>query len=75
MEIAAPLVMGYLGRQKKSQSGFDTGGVGGLLTGLAGSANKDSSFDLSDVIGMVTGGDNQKNDLGDVAGKILGKLF
>ena len=75
MEIAAPLVMGYLGRQKRSQGGFEKGGIGGLLTGLAGSANRDSSFDLTDVIGMVTGGQDQKNDLGDVAGKILGKLF
>lgn len=75
MEIAAPLIMGYLGRQKRSQGGFDNGGIGGLLTGLAGSANRDSSFDLTDVIGMVTGGQDQKNDLGDVAGKILGKLF
>ena len=73
MEIAAPLVMGYLGKQKKSQSGFDTGGIGSLLTGLAGKANQDSSFDLTDVI--VTSGGDQKNDLGGVAGKILGKLF
>lgn len=75
MEMAAPLVMGYLAKQKKSQGGFDTGGIGSMLTGLAGSANKDSSFDLTDVIGMVTSGGEQKNDMGGIAGKILGKLF
>lgn len=75
MEIAAPLVMGYLARQKKTQSGFDAGGIGSMLTGLAGTANKASSFDLTDVIGMVTGGGNQKNEGADIAGKILGKLF
>ena len=75
LEIAAPLVMGYLGRQKQSQSGFDTGGIGNLLKGLAGTANNESSFDLKDLIGMVAGGSDKKNDLDDITGKILGKLF
>ena len=75
LEIAAPMVMGYLGRQKKSKSGFDAGAVGGLLSGLAGSADKDSSFDLTDVFGMIGGSSNQKGGLGDITGKILGKLF
>lgn len=73
-EIAAPLVMGYLGKQKKTQSGFDAGGIGGLLSGLASQANNDSSFDLTDVIGMV-GGSGQKGGLGSIAGKFLGGLF
>ncbi len=76
-EIAAPLVMGYLGKQKRSQSsGFDAGGIGGLLAGLANQANDDSSFDLTDVIGMFAGGNKgSQGGLGNVAGKILGGLF
>ncbi len=74
-EIAAPLVMGYLGKQKRNQSGFDAGGIGGLLSGLANQANNDSSFDLTDVIGMFGNSGNQKGGLGNVAGKLLGGLF
>ncbi len=73
-EIAAPLVMGYLGRQKKQDSGFSSDGIGGILSGLAGQANKDSSFDLGDVIGMFAGG-SKSSGVGNIAGKILGGLF
>ncbi len=75
LEIAAPMVMGYLGKQKQSSSGFDAGAIGGLLSGLAGSADKDSSFDLTDVFGMLGGNTNQKGGLGNITGKILGNFF
>jgi len=73
-EIAAPMVMGYLGKQKKQNSGFSADGIGGLLSGLAGQADKDSSFDLGDVIGMFAGG-SKGGGVGNIAGKILGGLF
>lgn len=77
LAVAAPIVMGMLGKQKKS-SGIGAGDLGGLLAGAASQANHDSSFDLGDVVGMLAGGagsNSRQNGLGGIAGKILGSFF
>ena len=84
LKIAAPILMGYLGRQKKQESnstGFDLGGLTGLLGGLAGQADQGTGLDLSDVMNMVgglTGGNktsspSAKGGIGGLLGKLFGR--
>ncbi len=79
LKIAAPLLMGYLGRQKreKSSAGFDLGSLTGLLGGMAGEADKGTGLDLSDIlqtVGGLGGGDSDSQTKGGIGG-LLGKLF
>ncbi|MCB9246841.1 MAG: DUF937 domain-containing protein [Flavobacteriales bacterium] len=76
LKIVAPLVMGYLGKQKReNQNGFDLGSLTGLLGGLTKSADKGTSLDLGDILdvvgGLSSGGSGKTGGLGG----LLGKLF
>ena len=86
LKIAAPLVMGYLGKQKNNQNIANSGDLTGLLGGLLGSnsakseqnfleqildADGDGSV-VDDVAGMLLGG-NKKSGGG--LGGMLGGLF
>lgn len=86
LQVAAPILLGLLGKEKRqgnisSQSGLD-GLLGGLLKG--NSSNKERSFleaildadgdgsIIDDVAGMVLGGNNKKQGgLGDVLGDVF----
>ncbi len=88
LPILAPIVMGFLSKQKKEQ-GLDAGGVGKILQqerataessnpGLGGlgailDADGDGSI-IDDVMGMAQGGGDgaAKGGLGGLLGKILG---
>lgn len=87
LKIAAPLVMGYLGKQSKQQNVADSNGVGDLLGNLLGGGNNapkqqsliESLLDgdndgsvLDDVAGMVLGGDKKKSGLGGLLGGLFG---
>ncbi len=87
LQIAAPLILGYLGKQKNSQNIQNTDGLSSLLGGMMSSngghqkqqsliesildGNNDGSI-LDDVAGMVLGGSNQKKS---GLGGLLGGLF
>ena len=87
LKIAAPLVMGYLGKQKKEKnvSGQNdlTSMLGGLLNGNSASADQsflekmlDADGDgsvVDDVAGMFLGGNKKKSGLGGVMGGRFGK--
>jgi len=80
LKIAAPMIMGYLGKQKRENSsgGFDLGGIAGLLGGLTKSADQGTSLDLGDVLNIVGslsgGGQSQKSGgLGGLLGKLFGR--
>lgn len=81
LKIAAPLIMGYLGkekRQKETQGGFDLGGIAGLLGGLTKTADQGSSLDLGDVLNIVGslsggGGSQRGGGIGGLLGKLFGK--
>lgn len=89
LQIAAPLVMGYLGKQSKQQNVSNSNGMGDLLGGLLGGGNAapqqqsliesvlDGNGDgsiLDDVAGMVlNSGSNKKGGLGGLLGGLFGK--
>lgn len=81
LQMVAPIVMGYLGKQKKEQasSGFNLGGLSDLLGGLSGDADKGTGLDLTDimnVVGGLTGGNsNQSGENSGGIGGMIGKLF
>lgn len=57
MKIAAPIVLAYLGKQKRQNpsAGFDPSNIAGLLSGLTGQADKSTGIDLGDILQMVGG--------------------
>jgi len=84
LPILAPMVMAYLGKQKRSaggNSGFNSDGIGGLLGQLAGgsrSAQNDGLDigDLFDMVGGLSGGGRSQGGgglLGGLLKNVLGK--
>jgi len=88
LSTLAPIVLGYLGKQKKEQNVSSESGIGDLLGGLMGGGSQqpkqqsliESLLDgdndgsvLDDVAGMVLGGGGQKSSGG--LGGLLGGLF
>ena len=87
LKIAAPIVMGYLGRQKAQSNVKDASGMNTLLGSMLGGqpqenqslitklldADGDGSI-LDDVAGMVMGGgQKKKGGLGSLLGGLFGK--
>ena len=84
LKVAAPILMGVLGKQTRESNVTDSGGLGALLGGMMGSqpkeeqsfieslldADGDGSI-IDDVAGMVLGGNKKKGGLG----RLLGGLF
>lgn len=86
IQIAAPILMGLLGK-KQAQGGFsDSGDLNSILGGLLGGqsnmdmgalssildADGDGSF-LDDVAGMMGGSSNSRGGLGGLLGGLFGK--
>ncbi len=86
LKIAAPIVMGYVGRQTAQSNVSDANGMNGLLGGMLGGqpeqnqslittlldADGDGSI-LDDVAGMVMGGTKKSGGLGGLLGGLFGK--
>ncbi|PCJ66440.1 MAG: hypothetical protein COA58_06590 [Bacteroidetes bacterium] len=76
LKIAAPLVLGYLGKQKRqSNSGFDISTITNLLGGMTQQADKSTSLDLGDILSVVGGLNGNKSSESTGIGGLLGKLF
>lgn len=89
LQVAAPILLGYLGKQKKQQNVNSDSGIGDLLGGLMGGGSKqpqqqsliESMLDgnndgsvIDDIAGMVLGGGNKKKGgLGGLLGGLFGK--
>jgi hypothetical protein len=86
LKIAAPIIMGFLGKQKSQGNVSDANGLNGLLGGMLGgqpqqnqsliSTLLDSDGDgsiLDDVAGMVINGGKKKGGLGGLLGGLFGK--
>ncbi len=75
MALLAPIIMGYLGKQKKSSNVTSAGGLGDLLGGLMGGSGGSSSLGssiLSSVLAQATGGSQKKGGLGGLLGGLFG---
>lgn len=70
-KMLAPVVMGFLGKQKREGS-LGNSNLGGILSQLTSQADNNSSLDLGDVLNMFSG-TQQKGASG--IGGMLGKLF
>ena len=70
LKIAAPVVMGLLGKQQRQTSVRDTSGLTNMLSGLIGGNfhNNNQSF-----IESILDADNDGSIVDDVAGAVLGK--
>lgn len=88
LKVAAPILMGVLGKEKRNQNVSSSGDLTGLLGGLLGgsSAANDQSFlekvldadgdgsVIDDVAGMFLGGSNkQSGGIGGMLGGLFGK--
>lgn len=80
MAMLAPLIMGYIGKQKQSSGVTSSGGLGDLLGGILGGAQSQAQAEpsntLNDILGSVLGGGSQanagSNPLNDILGSVLG---
>ena len=80
LAMLAPLIMGYIGKEKQSNGVTSGGGLGDLLGGILGNAQNQaqaqSSNPLNDILGSVLGGGSQGqssgNPLNDILGSVLG---
>lgn len=74
LKIAAPLVMAYLGKEKRSSasSGFDAGGIGDLLGSLAGGSRQNDGLDIGDIMDLMGGLSGGGSSSG---GGLLGSLL
>lgn len=77
--MLAPLVMGYIGSQKRQNGVNNGGGLGDLLGGILGGAQnqvqQQPSNPLNDILGSVLGGGQAQssgNPLNDILGGVLG---
>ena len=79
LSMLAPVIMGYIGREKQA-NGVNSGGLGDLLGGILGGAQNQAqaqpSNPLNDILGQVLGGSTQQqssgNPLNDILGQVLG---
>ncbi|MGZ5285090.1 MAG: DUF937 domain-containing protein [Kaistella sp.] len=80
LAMLAPLIMGFIGKEKQS-SGVNSGGglgdlLGGILGGAQNQAQAEPSNPLNDILGSVLGGGSQQqssgNPLNDILGSVLG---
>ena len=87
LKVAAPVLMGLLGKESRQQNVADQNGIGDLLSGLLGGegqqqesmvtrlldADNDGSV-IDDVAGMLLGG-GKKGGKGGLLGSLLGGLL
>ena len=87
LKVAAPLLMGVLGKEQRQAKVTDQGGLDGLLGGLlkGNSPQQEQNFlesildadgdgsIIDDVAGMVLGGNKKKGGLGGLLGGLFGK--
>lgn len=78
LAMLAPVIMGYIGKEKQ-QNNVGAGGLGDLLGGILGGAQtqaqQQQSNPLNDILGSVLGGGQSQssgNPLNDILGSVLG---
>ncbi|WP_432410337.1 DUF937 domain-containing protein [Rasiella sp. SM2506] len=73
LTVVAPIVLGYLGKEKKQQNVSDQSGIGGLLGGLlGGGGGQQEAPKQQSLIESILDGDNDGSVIDDIAGMVLG---
>lgn len=76
MKYAAPLVMGFLGKQRKENpTAMSSSGIGSILSGLTGASDSGTGLDLGDilsVVGSFSGNSNNNSSSSGVGGLLKG---
>ncbi|MEM7162866.1 MAG: DUF937 domain-containing protein [Bacteroidota bacterium] len=78
MNMVAPLIMGYLGKQRKQNPNtMSNSGIGSMLEGLTGAADNGTGLDLGDVLDLVGAfsGNKSNSSGGGLLGGLLGKVL
>lgn len=70
LKVAAPILLGFLGKESRQQNVQSASGIEGLLGGLMGGGNKSSNKQQS-MIESLLDGNNDGSILDDVAGMLL----
>ena len=72
LEMAAPMIMAYLGKEKR-QNNVQSNGIGDLISSFLGGGNnsQDSSFDIGDIASMFI--NNKKGGIAGFLGGLLGR--
>ncbi len=70
LSTLAPIVLGYLGKEKRQQNVSSSSGIGDLLGGLMGGGSEQPK--QQSLIESLLDGDNDGSILDDVAGMVLG---
>lgn len=70
LKVAAPIVMGMLGKQKRQQNVQSSNGIGDLLGGLLGGGSSQAPQQQS-FIESILDGDNDGSVIDDIAGMIF----
>lgn len=77
--MLAPIIMGYIGKQKQSNGVTSGGGLGDLLGGILGGAQSQAQAEpsnpLNDILGSVLGGGSQANAGGNPLNDLLGGML
>jgi hypothetical protein len=78
LATVAPLIMGFLGKEKRQSGGLDisAGGITDLLAGLAGGSQQQGGLDIGDIMDMMgglSGNSGSGGGLGGMLGKMLGR--
>ncbi|WP_298420432.1 DUF937 domain-containing protein [uncultured Kordia sp.] len=73
LKVAAPILMGVLGKQKQQQNVQSSGGIGDLLGGLLGGGqNQQQQQGQQGFIEAILDADNDGSVIDDIAGMFLG---
>lgn len=70
LQVAAPILLGFLGKQQRQQNVSSQSGIGDLLGGLMGGGSAQPK--QQSLIESILDGDNDGSILDDVAGMVLG---
>lgn len=77
--MLAPIIMGYIGKQKQESGVTSGGGLGDLLGGILGNASQQaqgqSTNPINDILGSVLGGGSSSADSGNPLGNILSSVL
>lgn len=72
LQVAAPIVLGMLGKQKREHNINDQSDISNLLGGLLGGSNQQEPQKQQSLIESILDGDNDGSVIDDIAGMVLG---